>query len=51
MVEDVATLFRTGFDHNDLMITLPQAFELLKGADAAFEMVTSNCIQPLRLEY
>ena len=24
---------------------------MLKGKDAEFEMVTSNCIQPLRLEY
>ena len=51
MVQDIVSLFKTAFDHNDLMIKLPHAFEMLKGKDAEFEMVTSNCIQPMRLEY
>ena len=33
------------------MLHIPIAFEHLKGTDTDFEMVTTNTIQPTRLEY
>ena len=33
------------------MLHIPGAFEHLKGSDSNFEMVTSNTIQPTRMEY
>ena len=39
------------FDPNTLMLSIPAAFEYLKGEDTSFEMVTSNTIQPTRIEY
>ena len=51
MVNDIAQLMKNRFDHNTLMLEIPESFEQLKGRDANFEMVTSNTIQPVMVEY
>ena len=51
MVNDIARLMRERFDHNTLLLAIPESFEQLKGRDANFEMVTSNTIQPVMIEY
>ena len=51
MVKDVIETFEHRFDPQTLMLHIPGAFEHLKGSDSNFEMVTSNTIQPTRLEY
>ena len=51
MVKDVIEVLEHRFDPNTLMLHIPSAFDHLKGQDTSFEMVTSNTIQPLCLEY
>ena len=51
MVQEVIEVLEHRFDPNTLLLQIPTAFDYLKGQDADFEMVTSNTIQPLRIEY
>ena len=51
MVQDLILFLQSQLDRSSLTVQLPQAFEHLKGADANFEMVTSNSIQSIRLFY
>ena len=51
MIKVIVGVFETRFDPDSLTLALPAAFETLKSQDAAFEMVTSNNIQKLRMEY
>ena len=51
MIKEIISVFETKFDPATLMLKIPEAFERLKGEDAQFEMVTSNTIQTLQLEY
>ena len=49
MVHEIAQVMRDRFDRDNLSLYIPQVFESLKSADANFEMVTSNLLQPLTL--
>ena len=51
MVSDVTNTLLNRFDRNTLTLRIPAAFEHLKGKDANFEMVTSNTLQPLNINY
>ena len=51
MIKVIVGVFETQFDPDTLILTLPAAFETLKSQDAEFEMVTSNNIQRLQMEY
>ena len=51
MVNDIVLVMRERFDHNTLMLEIPETFEHLKGRDVNFELVTSNTIQPVKVEY
>ena len=44
MVKDIVKMMTRNFNHDNLTLQLPLAFEQLKGEDANFEMVTSNTI-------
>ena len=44
MVKDITDLFDSEYDKENLSIRIPDAFDHLKGADAKFEMVTSNSL-------
>ena len=47
MVKDIVDLMESDYDKENLKFQIPDGFDHLKGADAKFEMVTSNSIQPL----
>ena len=49
MMHEIAQVMRDRFDRDNLSLYIPQVFESLKSADANFEMVTSNLLQPLTL--
>ena len=51
MVHDVVKTLETDLDKDRMRIVLPNGFEHLKGKDANFEMVTSNTIQSVQLNY
>ena len=49
MVNEIAQVMRDRFDRDNLSLSIPVAFESIKSADANFEMVTSNLLQPVTL--
>ena len=51
MVRDLIDTLLNSYDRDKLTFTLPQGLEHLKGKDANFEMVTSNTIQPILLNF
>ena len=51
MVDDITDTLVHRFDRSSLTLKIPGAFEHLKGKDANFEMVTSNTLQPLSINY
>ena len=51
MAKNVVDTMLKRVNRIDLTVTIPLAFEQLKGDDASFEMVTSNTIQPMKLMY
>ena len=51
MVRDIIGTLEHRFNPQTLVLSIPDAFDHLKGSDTNFEMVTSNTIQPTMIEY
>ena len=51
MVEEIVATMNGRFDKDTLKLTIPAAFEHIKGSDAKLEMSVSNSVQPLSLCY
>ena len=51
MVRDLTNTLLTNFDRERMRIVLPEGLNHLKGKDVNFEMVTSNTIQPVQLNF
>ena len=51
MVKDVLKILVEDFDRVTFTVQFVSCFDDLKGSDANFEMIQSNTIQPVRLEY
>ena len=51
MIQDVRDALITRFNKMNLTCDIPQVFEHLKGKDVNFEMITSNTMQNLQLQY
>ena len=51
MVKDVVDILLVRYNRRTFAVQFPNCFDDLKGNDANFEMVASNTLQPLLLEY
>ena len=51
MVEEIVATMNCRFDKDTLKLSIPAAFDNMKGSDAKLEMSVSNPVQPLSLCY
>ena len=51
MVKDVVDILLVRYNRRTFAVQFPNCFDDLKGNDANFEMVASNTLQPILLEY